>query len=322
MQTTLIYNPQAGNTSQSGPDEILEALRRIGFNPAYHPTSSAGDLDRVLMQAKDLVVVAGGDGSIRAVATRLLGKNTMITPLPMGTANNIAQMLSLNSNPLEIISGLADPVERDMDIGLVTTNGEPAYFLEALGIGVFADGMKRYNPENGKSILRSIQSAMETLKDYQPKFFHLNLDGQDLSGSYVLVEVMNTPTMGFRYRLAPDAKPDDGLFDLVLIHASQRENYLRFIAGVLSGNLENLPAVSVQRGSHLEIAWRGFPMHLDGEILDELPWQEDPEAVQLEETNHLEVAGPYVHVDPIQNAVHFLVPKTSLTNVNVDESER
>jgi diacylglycerol kinase family enzyme len=311
MQTTLIYNQQAGHAQQPGPAQILEALRQAGFDPVYHPTTTEQDLDRVLSEVKDLVVVAGGDGSLRAVATRLLEKNVRITPLPMGTANNVARMLALTVSPLEIISGLADAVERDMDIGCVMIEQESFYFLEAMGVGVFADGMKRYNPENGKSILRSIQSARETLAGYQPKFFHLSLDGEDLSGSYVLVEIMNTPTLGFRYRLAPSAVADDGLLDLVLIHASQRENYLRFVAGVLTGSLEDLPAVSKLRGSQVEIAWRGFPLHLDGEIVERLPWKEEEGNTPADDANALDVAGPYLQVKLIPKAVHFLVPRFS-----------
>jgi diacylglycerol kinase (ATP) len=316
MHTTLIYNQQAGNVQQPGPDQILEALRQVGFDPVYHPTSSEEDLDHVLAEARDLVVVAGGDGSIRAVAIRLLGKNVKITPLIMGTANNIGRMFALASNPLEIISGLADPVERALDVGHVVMPQGSAYFLEALGIGIFADGMKKYDPENGKSILRSIQTAIETVNEYQPKFFHLNLDGEDLSGSYLMVEAMNTPSMGLRYRLAPDAIPDDGLFDLVMIHASQRENYLRFIAGVLAGNLAELPAVSVRRGSHLEIAWRGFPLHLDAQVFAGLDWLDEKHLVPQNESNSLEVAGPFLSVELLPKAIHFLVPRVSQTGAS------
>lgn len=311
MQTILIYNQQARNTAQLEPDEILEAIHKVGFDPIYYPTATEKDLDHALAEAKDLVVVAGGDGSLRAVAIRLLGKNVRITPLPMGTANNIARMLTRTANPMEIIAGLADPVERDLDIGCVRTAHGPAYFLEAMGIGVFADGMKKYDPENGKSIIRSLRSAMETVNEYQPKFFHLYLDGEDLSGSYLLVEVMNTPTLGLRYRLAPEARPDDGLFDLVMIHASQRENYLRFLAGVLMENLENLPAVSIQRGRKMEVAWRGFPLHLDGEVLDGLTWKEKEDSVEVDELNSHDVAGPYLQVELMPKAVHFLVPRAS-----------
>jgi hypothetical protein len=99
--------------------------------------------------------------------------------------------------------------------------------------------------------------------------------------------------------------------DLVLIHASQRENYLRFVAGVLTGSLEDIPAVSKLRGSQVEIAWRGFPLHLDGEIVERLPWKEEEGNTPADDANALDVAGPYLQVKLIPKAVHFLVPRFS-----------
>ena len=314
METTLIYNPQAGSTSKLTADEILEALRQAGYDATYAPTSTEEELDQVLANAKELVVVAGGDGSIRAVAIRLLNRNIRIVPLPMGTANNIARMLALSAKPLEIIAGLADPMERDMDIGRVVTPEGVEYFLEAMGIGMFADVMEKYKPEDGKSIPRGIETILSTLNEYQPKFFHINVDGEDLSDSYLMCEVMNTPTLSFHVTLAPDAKPDDGLFDLVLIHANQRESYLNFMKGILTGTLESLPDVSIHRGRSLEIAWRGFPLQLDGTVLTKLNWEEDDDqSPAMEEPNLLDVSKPYLQVELVHKAIHFLVPRTTTT---------
>lgn len=310
METTLIYNQQAGSTSKLTAAEILEALGQAGYHASYTPTSAEEELDRVLANAKELVVVAGGDGSLRAVATRLLDRDIRIVPLPMGTANNIGRLLGLNTNPLDVIAGLADPVKRDMDIGRVTTPDGEEYFLEAMGIGMFADVMKKYKPEDGKSIPRGIETILETLKDYQPKFFHINMDGRDLSDNYLMCEVMNTPTLSFHVTLAPDARPDDGLFDMVLIRANERESYLDFIKGVLTGTLESLPDVSIYRGRSLEIAWRGFPLQLDGTVLTRLNWEEDS---AMDEPNLLSVSKPYLQVELMPKAIHFLIPKTTLT---------
>lgn len=313
MHAILVYNPQARNTSKVPPEEMLEALKQAGYDAVYTPTSSEQDLDGVLKEAKDLVVVAGGDGSIRAVATRLLDRDIRIAPLPLGTANNIARTLSLDGKPSEIIAGLADPVERILDIGCVTTPKGLNYFLEAMGIGMFADILEKYNPEDGKSIGRAIQTLLKTLNDYQPKFFHVNVDGQDFSGSYILFEVMNTPTMGFHYLLAPEAKPDDGFFDLVLIHANQREQYVRFIKSVLTGTLEKLSDVSIQKGRKLEIAWRGFSLHVDGVPMAGKEWIEGEAGDSpMEEPDLIDVAKPYLQVEIKPHAIHFLLPKSTV----------
>jgi diacylglycerol kinase family enzyme len=313
MQATLIINPRAGNTSRLNPDEIMDALRRVGYDPLYSPTPTEDTLDDALAKARDLVVVAGGDGSIRSAAIRLLGRDVRIVPLPFGTANNICRMLALTGNPLDIIAGLADPVEWDMDIWQVNTPHGLDYFVEAMGIGAFADVLEKYKPDEGKSLRRGMQTVLKTLNGYQPKFFHINVDGEDFSGSYFLCEVMNTPTLGFHFALAPDARPDDGLFDLVLIHASQRASYVKFAKGVLTGTLKSLPEVSICRGRKLEIAWRGFPLHLDGTAiagLDGIDITSNP--FTNDEPELLDVAKPYISLELAPGSAHFLVPKASV----------
>jgi diacylglycerol kinase (ATP) len=310
MQATLIYNPNAGTTAQLTPDKLLDALQQAGYDPVYIPTLQEQELDAALAQARDLVVVAGGDGSIRAAAIRLLGRDVHIAPIPMGTANNICRMLGLNGKPLEILAGLAHPEEREINIWQVVTPHGPDFFIEAMGIGVFADILENYRPEEGKSLRRGVQTLRKVLNGYQPKFFHINVDGQDFSGSYLLCEVMNAPTVGFHFMLAPEARPDDGFFDLVLIHDNQRANYVRFMKAVLTRSLGRLPEVSIHRGRKLEIAWRGFPLHLDGttaagldgvDVLEHHSYNEEPEL--------LDVAKPIIRVELASETIHFCVPK-------------
>jgi diacylglycerol kinase family enzyme len=313
MQATLIYNPNAGTTGQLSPDILLDALKRAGYDPIYAPTLQEEDLSDALAGARDLVVVAGGDGSIRAAAIHLLGNNVPILPLPMGTANNLCRMLGINGRPLDIIAGLADTEQQEINIWKVSTPHGPNYFIEAMGIGVFADILENYRPDEGKSIRRGVQTIRKILNGYQPKFFHINVDGQDFSGSYLLCEVMNTPTMGFHFMLAPDARPDDGYFDLVLIHDNQRVNYIRFVKAVLTRSLGSLPEVSIHRGRKLEIAWRGFPLHLDGTSTAGLDGVDVPGHYYFnKEPELLDVAKPIIRVELAPHRVRFCVPRKAV----------
>jgi diacylglycerol kinase family enzyme len=118
--------------------------------------------------------------------------------------------------------------------------------------------------------------------------------------------------------LAPNAKADDGLFDLVLIHANERDNYLKFMTGTLMGTLESFPAISIQRGRELEIAWRGFPIHVDGEVISGAGWIERYESsVKMDDSNLLDVPDPYLKVEVVPKAIHFLVPKSTMTEGTV-----
>ena len=243
-----------------------------------------------------------------------LGKGIPIAPLPMGTANNICRMLGLTGKPLDIIARLAYPEERDMNIWRVVTPHGPDYFIEAMGIGVFADILENYRPDKGKSLRRGVQTLRKILNGYQPKFFHINVDGVDFSGSYLLCEVMNAPTLGFHFTLAPDARPDDGFFDMVLIHDNQRASYVRLLKAVFTRSLGNLPEVSIHRGRKLEIAWRGFPLHLDGTAIAGLDGVDVlAHHFHNEEPQLLDVAKPVIRVELAPETVHFCVPGKPVT---------
>src|SRR5687768_4431875 len=98
MQATLIINPNSGGAEQVKPEELIQALQEAGYEPVLKATNSEEELDTALNGIRDLVVSAGGDGTFRAVATRLLGKKVFLTHLPLGTANNVGHSLGIEGN--------------------------------------------------------------------------------------------------------------------------------------------------------------------------------------------------------------------------------
>ena len=267
MRATIIYNSNSGGSGAISPDQIAEELARIGFNPIYHATSSEADLDAVLKRIHGLVVVSGGDGSVRAVATRLVGRRVPIAILPSGTANNIARSLGLNAPLSDLIAGLKDPLPCPFDIGLVRSPWGEDYFLEAMGFGLYADLLSAYQPDKGKSILRSITAAFETLPGYQTHPGKVLLDGRDISNDYLMVEALNTPAFGPRIKLAPQADPADGQLDLVCIRRDNQDSFLAYIRSLVAEDLQSLPSVEVLRGRKLEILMpETFTIHVDAEL--------------------------------------------------------
>jgi diacylglycerol kinase family enzyme len=266
MLATLIYNPLARGAGAAGSEALLEALAQAGFEPRHLATESEADLDEALRNARGLIVVAGGDGTFRAVATRVLGLDVQLAIVPMGTANNIARTLGITGSPQEVISGLSNPRERLMDVGQMRTPWGDDCFLEGAGFGLFAETLAQYNPEEGKSIVRALRALTETLATRQPHHFHLTLDGRDISGPYLMVEALNTTAIGTRLKLAPHADPSDGLLEIVRVREELRPGLLRYAAALVREELDELPAVEVERGRRLVIAWDGFPIHVDAII--------------------------------------------------------
>lgn len=267
-RATLIHNPHARSTHTLSSDAIMALLREAGFESSYQPTEDEKGLESALRDPGDLVVAAGGDGTVREVALYLT-QHSMKTPLailPLGTANNIARTLGLMGAPEALIAGLAQPRSYLFDLGLVTGPWGKRRFLEAFGFGLFAFGLFTYNPEVGKSLPRLLQAVGMTLAQYKAKNWQLSLDGEDLSGSYLMVEVMNTVAVGLRLRLAPDADPGDGRFDVVLVEEDHRVGLGAYVASLVAGRLDELPNITIRRGSHLTICWDGSPLHWDEEV--------------------------------------------------------
>lgn len=269
MKATLIYNDNARQTHTISTDEIQKTLRAAGFQPVYTPTMSVHDLDSALAEADGgLVVVAGGDGTVRAAATRLLGRDVKLSILPLGTANNIARTFGIDAPPQEILEALADPYPCTFDMGRVETPWGTHYFLEALGFGFYADTLAAFGPEaqEEKSILKAIGAVARTIPDYESHPFSLCLDGADISGDYLLVEVLNTPAFGPRLKVAPRADTGDGLFEIIRIQEEERENFVSYMMSLFAEELDELPSVQASQGRRLEVKWFGFPLHIDGEI--------------------------------------------------------
>jgi diacylglycerol kinase (ATP) len=268
MKTILIHNPNSGIFNGKTPEELAQALVDVGYETSLKTSESPEDLQGILEEADGLIAIAGGDGSVRAVATQVIGKNIPLVILPMGTANNISRALNGELNAMEIIAGLAQPRKQFFDVGRLCSPWGEDYFLESLGIGFYASILKAYEPEKGKSIRRGVESILESLEVYEePKSFYIMLDGQDISGDYLLVEILNTPTIGPRLRLAPHVEPYDGLFDIVRVSESESNGILPLVSSLLKGEVEELPNVLINKGKKLEIHWDGFPLHLDDQVL-------------------------------------------------------
>ncbi len=267
MRANLIYNPNALGSGVVSPDVMAQALIQAGYEPVYEATTCEEDLDSILTRnVEGLVVVAGGDGSVRAVVRRMLGKSNPIAILPMGTSNNIARSLGIDGDLLRDIAGLNNPRPFAFDLGCMDLPCGTEYFLEALGFGIFADGLSAYEPDKGKSVIRSLAATVQTLSNFQASHCEMRLDGQDISGMYWMVEVMNTSSFGPWIKAAPQADPGDGFLDVVCVREENRESLLAYISALLSERLEQLPSVDVFRGKKLEILWNGFNIHSDVEV--------------------------------------------------------
>jgi diacylglycerol kinase (ATP) len=272
MRVTIVHNPSAGHDRSTG-DEIVAAVERAGHEPVYWSTADE-ELDRRLRDPGDLAVAAGGDGTVRKLASRLAGRRVPLTILPMGTANNVARSLGISGDPFQLIAGWASGRRRSVDVGVVRAPWGQRRFIEGTGFGptVSAIAMLSHVPaepspdgDPGDEIERDLRVLREVLADYPAHECRVVIDGQDVSGTYLLVEAMNIRTIGPNLELAPDAELDDGLLDLVLLTEGERAVLRKYVTKRLEGRPARL-ALPRRRGQRIEVTWPGSRVHVDDRI--------------------------------------------------------
>lgn len=278
MEALLVYNPNAFGTAEHDAERFQEGLREAGYEPVYRATQSEDELDHVLEKARGLVVVVGGDGSLRAVVERVWKRDVPVALIPAGTANNVGRSLCLEGDPLEVVRGLAHPRKIRVDLGRMRTPARDYLFLEGGGMGLYAEALSRYQPEEGKSVLRGIKTLVDLLGEQPSRTVRLRLDGEEFEDDFLLMEAMNARAIGPRLTLSPEADMSDGLFELVRVRARDLEPYLAYLEALLNGDVPELRSVQVDRVKRFEFLWNGFPIHQDAEYeearTDEPVWTE------------------------------------------------
>jgi diacylglycerol kinase family enzyme len=274
MKVTLIHNPDAGDDQQPSADALLELIGRAGHRASYQ-SSKDENWQSALEEPCDIVAVAGGDGIVGAVAKSLIDRHVPIGVLPMGTANNVATTLGLIEKPLkQLIAGWATAPRVKFDVGVASGPWNLKYFVEGLGMGLFTETMYRLDVTDNVDLAhvndtgQKVKSVLEILRERLPSFtpnrLQIALDGRDMSGEYILLEVMNISYIGPNLCLAPHANPSDGFLDIVMVSKDDQDNLSRCLSHCIEGKLP-YPGLTVRKAQRLEIAWDGFTVHLDDE---------------------------------------------------------
>ena len=136
----LIYNPKAGEGADP-TQNIIAILKKAGYECSLSSTKEEG-WEKLDAKETDLIIVAGGDGTVRKVAFEFLDKRLPLGLLPLGTANNIAKTLELEEEPEDIIAQWDLKKIKRFDVGRIYNLKDQKFFIEGLGFGVFPRLMK------------------------------------------------------------------------------------------------------------------------------------------------------------------------------------
>lgn len=241
MRICLFVNATAGGGVSV--ESLAEQITRAGHT-ITRVIHNAAELPHHRDATIDCVVAAGGDGTVAKAARALAGGDVPLAILPLGTANNIASSLAIDGPPEELIAKWSDCRIVRIDIGVLADGGGECRFVESVGSGLVVAGIsegratlsKDHPPTHLKEARELYVDAVERL---QPHPVDITIDGESLAGDYLLIEVLNTPSIGPGIRLSPDVNAADGVLSVVAARETDRDQLMQYMRARAAGEPAN-----------------------------------------------------------------------------------
>lgn len=266
----LVLNP-AADRGRAGRQRVFVSrfLEKRGVRAVWRVTRGPGDAGRIVAGLPDgvMAVAVGGDGTVHEVAAACVGRDLALGVLPVGSGNDYVKALGVGTDLGRALEVLAGGKVRVVDAGDV--NG--VRFNNGLGIGFDAEvaaGLAEAPAYLGGTG-RYLWSVGRLLWGFRCHEAKLRLGGGEVvEAETILVAVALGTTYGSMFRLAPEARLDDGLFDVVWSEEVSRAEVLRLVPAALGGTLPRHPKVHLARAREVEVELaKEVPAHVDGEIL-------------------------------------------------------
>ncbi len=283
MKAHLIYNPTAGPRDvRRDLKSVRSYLKRRGWSVEMRVTEKSSDattLARAAAQAGcDVVIAAGGDGTVNEVVNGLVGTQTALGVLPAGTGNMWAKQLHIPTytlvNPLrlrEAAAGLTKGVIHSIDVGQVNDR----YFLCWAGIGLDAqvtaemEPRQRYTKRLG--VLPYAIAAVLVARDFPGVRTRVFLDGGIVRGRTLLILVSNIQQYSM-LNVARKARVDDGLLDVFIFKGLGFPYAVHHLLKVISQRYLQDPQIVHRQARHIEVQteW-AVPVQVDGDPIGTTP---------------------------------------------------
>ena len=210
------------------------------------------------------------------MANGLAGSSTSLAIIPAGTGNDCARNLGIPSDPPSAARLALSGVHRAIDLGEIHTSSGPTYFVNVAGFGFDADVAACVEDLPGwvalGNTLPYVLGVLQALWHYQSPRVSISADGREIEQRCFVVAVANGPSYGGGMQVAPDARSDDGIFDVCVIGNISRAEVLRLVPSMYSGGHRTHPAVEFFRCTELHASsLASVHCQADGELVGTLP---------------------------------------------------
>jgi YegS/Rv2252/BmrU family lipid kinase len=290
-RAAVILNPVKVSDPVEFRTSVDEALTGRGFDDSLWLETTEDDAGhtmakRAIHETVDLVVVAGGDGTVRVVCAELARSGIPVAVLPAGTGNLLARNLGI---PLDLDAALAALLDgTDRRIDSVQVEGDELdldRFVVMAGLGldaaIIADAPDRLKKHVGWAAY-----VVSTLKNLNHPFVRIEIiidDKSPLIRRARSVVIGNVGTLEANIPLLPDARPDDGLIDAVVLAPRRLAHWPRLALSLVLKSVQEGRHIERYTGKRIQVtAARAVRRELDGDTIEDgrtLSAAVDPEAL-------------------------------------------
>ncbi|MFP4023021.1 MAG: diacylglycerol/lipid kinase family protein [Thiohalospira sp.] len=231
----------------------------------------------------ELIIAAGGDGTVNLVASNIIGKKIQMGIIPAGSANGVALNLNIPNDFEKALKKIINTSPKPVDTILIN---DKFYCLHLSDVGINARIVKRFSQEKlkglsgyGKQLLKELLSPKTSFR------FTLKTSDYNKKKKAEMLVIANAPAYGTGALINPKGVIDDGKFEIIIIKPYPWWIVFRFIAAFFTGNLHKMKYVQIISTTKAEITLNpAQDIHIDGEVqnpVEQLKAEIIPEAIKI-----------------------------------------
>lgn len=292
LKTQVIVNPESnqGRTRKRWKyirEGIKSFIKEFKYEFTEKPLQAIEIARSAIKSGTELIIGVGGDGTMNEIANgfyedrKIINPETTLGIVPSGTGCDFTKSLNIPSglkNALKVITQAPSSI---IDVGKVTFkshSGEETerFFLNVADFGIGGEVVKKVNQKRMERKASSyLRCLISTMIHYKNKRIRIRINDEEFpADEYLAGAIANGRIFGKGMKIAPGARLDDGLFDLVLIKGMRFLEFCRHGWKIFTGSHLSHPKISLIRGGKIEATPEGEEevlLELDGEQLGTLP---------------------------------------------------
>ncbi|MBQ6477606.1 MAG: diacylglycerol kinase family lipid kinase [Bacilli bacterium] len=269
----IIMNPKSGKKKKTNYTALYDILRNHGYDAEIIYTKAAKDATKIVEELPndiDLVISAGGDGTLNEVVTGDMHRRKMLTlaNLPLGTVNDVGNMYGLHQSTLKNLEAILNGVPKKIDVCYINDT----VFVYVACLGDYTD-MAYATPRDLKKMYGKFGYIMYGLKQFLTNKIHnynirYTVNGKTYTDDYSFFFITNSSRIAGVDDVYYDIKLDDNMFEVAMAKIRRKKDMFKLLGMMFTSDIENIPNITYYQTSSIDIEFLNPPKTswcIDGE---------------------------------------------------------